>query len=140
MKNTTSKHESEIEQLRIAQRLVYFAAERTLMAWIRTALGLMALGFVIDRFGLVLRNITPAVVNVGHSKTFSFWGGTMLVAVGAVMALVAAVRYWWFAHDYHHKNATHAGHGIMIGVIFTLIIALLGFVVAGYLMFPLLET
>ena len=45
------------DQETVGRRLVYFAAERTLMSWIRAALGLMALGFVIDRFGLVLRQV-----------------------------------------------------------------------------------
>jgi len=33
---------------------VFFAAERTLMAWNRTGLTLMAFGFVLERFGLFL--------------------------------------------------------------------------------------
>lgn len=33
---------------------VFFAAERTLLAWIRSAITLMALGFVVARFGLFL--------------------------------------------------------------------------------------
>lgn len=34
----------------------YLAAERTLLAWIRTGLALMGFGFVLARFGLFLRN------------------------------------------------------------------------------------
>ncbi len=34
---------------------VYFAAERTLLAWIRTGITIMAFGFVVARFGLFLR-------------------------------------------------------------------------------------
>jgi hypothetical protein len=34
---------------------VYFAAERTLLAWIRTGMTIMAFGFVVARFGLFLR-------------------------------------------------------------------------------------
>jgi putative membrane protein len=30
---------------------VFFAAERTLLAWTRTSLALMAFGFVVERFG-----------------------------------------------------------------------------------------
>ena len=33
---------------------VLFAAERTLLAWNRTSVSLMAFGFVIERFGLFL--------------------------------------------------------------------------------------
>ena len=34
---------------------VFFAAERTLLAWVRTGLTIMALGFVVSRFGLFVR-------------------------------------------------------------------------------------
>jgi len=33
---------------------VFFAAERTLLAWNRTSLTLMAFGFMIERFGLFI--------------------------------------------------------------------------------------
>ena len=46
--------DGEQNPVELARRLVYFAAERTLTSWVRTALSLMALGFVIDRFGLIL--------------------------------------------------------------------------------------
>lgn len=39
----------------ISDPRVYFAAERTLLAWLRTGLGIMAFGFVVARFGLFLR-------------------------------------------------------------------------------------
>jgi Domain of unknown function (DUF202) len=34
---------------------VYFAAERTLLAWQRSAVAFIALGFVVERFGLFMR-------------------------------------------------------------------------------------
>ncbi len=36
---------------------VYFAAERTFLAWIRTGLGLIGIGFAVSRFSLFLRQI-----------------------------------------------------------------------------------
>jgi putative membrane protein len=128
-----AESDPEPEQITEARRLVYFAAERTLMAWVRTALGLMALGFVIDRFGLVLREIAPQFDVHFHSQNFSFWAGTALVTVGAVMALVAALRYWHFGFEYRYEHATRPGHGILLGVAFTLIIAIAGFVIAAFL-------
>ena len=38
---------------------VFFAAERTLLAWNRTSLSLMAFGFVIERFGLFVTILLP---------------------------------------------------------------------------------
>jgi uncharacterized membrane protein YidH (DUF202 family) len=40
---------------RSADPRVYFAAERTLLAWVRTGIAIMAFGFVVARFGLFLR-------------------------------------------------------------------------------------
>jgi len=36
----------------------YLAAERTVLAWIRTGIALMGLGFVLARFGLFLEELT----------------------------------------------------------------------------------
>lgn len=129
--------EFRAEQLTTGRRLVYFSAERTLMSWVRAALGLMALGFVIDRFSLVFRQIAPNVA-IHYSKAFSFWGGTMVVLIGAVMAVVAAIRYTLFAlhyhRDYRHDPTTRPGHGIVLGIVFTVIVAVVGFVVAAFLL------
>jgi len=43
---------------------VPLAAERTLLAWVRTGLALMGFGFVVARFGLFLREIAQ----VGEMK------------------------------------------------------------------------
>jgi putative membrane protein len=128
------EQESSTELLVNAHRLVYFAAERTLMAWVRSALGLMALGFVIDRFSLVIRNLNPATISAHSPQSFSSWGGSLLVLVVALMALVATIRYWRFAYAFHHDDSTSPGHGITIGVIFTAVLALLGFAIAALLL------
>ena len=39
---------------------VYFAAERTFLAWIRTGLGLIGIGFAVSRFGLFSGNLAQA--------------------------------------------------------------------------------
>ena len=59
----------------------YLAAERTLLAWIRTGLALMGFGFVVARFGLFLQEMQIAqhaqvVVSYGLSK----WFGTTMIA------------------------------------------------------------
>ena len=116
------------------QYLVYFAAERTLLAWIRAALGLMALGFVIDRFGLVVRTMTAQPGGIVPSSTMSFIAGAGLVAVGALMAVVAAARYTHFMWRYRQTGDTDPGHGLQPAIAFTVAVGAIGAAIAGYLM------
>ena len=46
---------------------VFFAAERTLLAWVRSELAVMALGLVIDKFGLFLSVLIASKSN--HYQT-----------------------------------------------------------------------
>jgi len=113
-----------------ARRLVYFSAERTLMAWIRASLGLMALGFVIDRFDLVVRHLMTQFNDALYPNTFSVWGGTLLALSGTLMAVTAAVRYMIFAIGYHRAKRTKPGYGLFMGVGFAVLVALMGIVIA----------
>lgn len=131
MKQGDEKEEANRETM--VRRLVYYAAERTLMSWIRAALGLMALGFVIDRFGLILRQALPEAGARYYPKLFSFWTGTALVVLGSLMAVVAAIRYWRFSVGYHRYGTTQPRHGVLVGVIFSLLLAAVGFVITIYL-------
>ncbi len=103
------------------------------MAWVRTSLGLMALGFVIDRFGLILRQAMPEGGPRVHPRAFSFWAGTVLVLFGATMAAVAAVRYLRFALAYRREGGTDPRSGILVGVLFTALVAVFGVVIAFFL-------
>jgi putative membrane protein len=47
---------------------VLFAAERTLLAWQRTAIALMGFGFVVARFGLFLRMHVALAIHVVTSN------------------------------------------------------------------------
>ena len=116
-----------------ARRLVYFAAERTLFAWIRTALALMALGFVVDRFGLLVRQSFVGSGAQLHPKTFSFWAGTLLVVLGVVMTVVAGIRYSSFALRYRRQGSTEPGYGLSLGILFTVLTAIAGITIAVFL-------
>ena len=58
----------------------HLANERTFLAWLRTAVAVMALGFVVAKFG---------VNYVGFSVIL----GVGLIAMGAVMQILALSRY-----------------------------------------------
>jgi len=77
---------------------VYFAAERTLLAWIRTGIGVMAFGFVVARFGLFLRLLQ---VQGGESTVhgFSPYLGAALVVLGSVATGAGALEYRRFCRQ-----------------------------------------
>lgn len=53
-------NQPQSEKLESADPRILFAAERTLLAWVRTGLALMGFGFVVARFGLFLRELAAA--------------------------------------------------------------------------------
>jgi putative membrane protein len=74
---------------------VFFAAERTLLAWLRTGLTVMALGFVVARFGLFVRLLSlqapQTVANGEHGASAIL--GVLFVVVGAIAILVSTVQH-----------------------------------------------
>jgi putative membrane protein len=72
---------------------VYFAAERTLLAWIRTGVALMGFGFAIARFGLFLRQIQATQTGISHSTLGSAVTGVTLISLGVLVNIAAAVNY-----------------------------------------------
>lgn len=74
---------------------VYFAAERTVLAWLRTGITVMAFGFVVARFGLFLRVLQAEggpVVDHGLSPYL----GVTLVGLGVLTIAAGAVQYQQF--------------------------------------------
>jgi putative membrane protein len=74
----------------------HLANERTFLAWIRTSIALMGLGFVIVKFALFLRQMAfilgdknPAPPSKGYSAEI----GVSMVAFGALIALLSFTRY-----------------------------------------------
>ena len=72
----------------------YLAAERTVLAWIRTGLALMGFGFVVARFGLFLQEL-QAVQNASSDRAYglSLWFGTALIAAGVFVNLFAGWQH-----------------------------------------------
>jgi len=119
--------EHEDTSLEMSRKLVRLAAERTLTSWIRTALSLMALGFVIDRFGLILHRL-PSVPGSDplYPRILSTWSGSVLVGMGVLMSLAAGLRYLHFAIGYHREQRTELGPSLHIGAWFALALAAFG--------------
>ncbi len=71
---------------------VFFAAERTLLAWNRTSLTLMAFGFVIERFGLFVQMLLPQQGGTLHGS-FAFWIGLAFIILGSVAAFTSIFQF-----------------------------------------------
>ena len=70
-----------------------FASERTLLAWTRTAIALMGLGFILARFGLFLRELAAVQNKTPDDGQAPLWLGMTLVIMGTVILLAGARRY-----------------------------------------------
>ncbi len=66
------------------------ANERTLLAWVRTGVGLMAFGFVVARAGAWLRYLAGEKARDGGALS---WLGMAFVALGSVASVFAAIEY-----------------------------------------------
>jgi putative membrane protein len=67
------------------------AAERTLLAWLRTGLSLIGFGFLIARIGIWLEAAKPSAALPGAG-----WMGALFGALGCIGNLLAIFRYLRF--------------------------------------------
>jgi putative membrane protein len=112
---------------------VYFAAERTFLAWIRTGLGLMGIGFAVSRFGLFLRELSAGASHLPDRTTgLSLWSGVILVALGVVVTLSAVARHFQLVRELR-SGTWQAGRVSTDGVILGLLLSAVGIAMALYL-------
>ncbi len=104
---------------------VLFAAERTLMAWSRTAAGLMAFGFLVDRSAVLLPG--PA-----SRPGFAFWIGLSFVLLGVLLSVLSIVQYRRSVAALRPVEIP-PGYWVNLSVYASAVIALLGVALAFYL-------
>jgi putative membrane protein len=78
------------------------ANERTFLAWVRTAIAVMAFGFLVEKFDLFLeiasRSLASSTPSVGGQLVGNI-AGLLLIALGGTMMVLAIVRFRRTARD-----------------------------------------
>ena len=78
------------------------ANERTFVAWVRTAIAVMAFGFLIERFDLFLKYIAPHAAEyqaARHNEAFAHWAGFAFILLGIAMVVISGLRLAKTAKD-----------------------------------------
>ena len=111
----------------------YLANERTFLAWIRTSIAVITLGFVIAKFGVWLREIATQLASQSpiRSTGMSLPMGVAMMALGGALAVLAA----WHYHLVNlaiERGEVRAKRGLI--VIVTIAVALLAMMMIAYML------
>ena len=113
---------------------IFFAAERTLLAWLRTGLTIMGLGFVVARFGLFLRLLSqqaPAAAEQSQSGASAVLG-VVFILVGAIAILVATAQHRRYVATLSQADLP-VSYNRAFAVVLSGVVGLLGLLLAAYL-------
>jgi putative membrane protein len=114
---------------------IYFAAERTLLAWLRTGLAVVGVGFLVARFGLFLRMLRSPNQEISPPLASSLIG-IGFVLLGSFMIAVSAWQHTRFARDLRpNEKPARYSTGLSIGI--AVLLAVLSGALAGYLLLSL---
>ncbi len=113
---------------------VFFAAERTLLAWLRTGLTIMAIGFLVSRFGLFIQLFSAQVPELAHQSSVALSAaiGISFVLVGSLAIATAAIQHRRFVSTLANTGLPSA-YSSRLAIMLAFFIAILGIVLAAYL-------
>jgi putative membrane protein len=115
--------------------------ERTFLAWVRTAIAVMAFGFIVEKFDLFLELAAPALAGRTLSlpgQRFGNIAGLALIVLGTAMVVIAAIRFLITAKNIDSEDLRH-GPGSRIDALAALLV-ILGSVLFIYLSHALVAT
>ena len=111
------------------------ANERTFLAWVRTAIAVMAFGFLVEKFALFLDvsdiRITGKAATLIEPR-FSGVAGLALIVLGVLIVAVAGLRFIQTAKAIDDE-ALHPGPGSRFDVVLAGLLFLLGCALLAYL-------
>ena len=109
----TEKRNATIDETKRATE--YLANERTFLAWIRTSVAVVSLGFVLTRFSVWLREIAiqPEPQFPVHRAGISLPIGVGMMIFGGLLSVLAAWRYHVVNRDIE-RGKVRADRGLVI--------------------------
>lgn len=110
---------------------VLFAAERTLLAWNRTSISLMAFGFVVERFGLFLEIVGRNEIKI-FQRHISFFVGVSFILLAAFVALYSVWQHKRILKTIQPTEIPD-GYNLAVGMLVNGVIGGLGIILSIYL-------
>jgi putative membrane protein len=101
----------------------HLANERTFLAWVRTSIAIISLGFVVAKFSLWLSELAVRFdpqARSSHSGA-SLPIGIAMMVIGAVFAGLAARRYHKVTHDIE-RGVVGADRGLVLFVTIAVVV------------------
>ena len=114
---------------------IYFAAERTFLAWLRTGLALMGFGFVVARFGVLLSPGAPAADLVIGPTVSSRGLGITLTLVGVVLTGMAFANHVATVRRLN-RGEPFVGRPTWLGGAVAALLMLVGLLIVVFLLSP----
>jgi putative membrane protein len=111
------------------------ANERTFLAWVRTAVAVMAFGFIVEKFDLFLEIAAPSLTGRTISlpgQRFVNIAGLALIVLGTAMVAISAIRYLLTAKNIDREETVTAS-GSRMDVALATLLVLLGSALFVYL-------
>jgi putative membrane protein len=111
---------------------IFFAAERTLLAWVRTGLAVVGLGFIVARFGLFLRMVAHGGASPESHGTSTLLG-VLFVLFGSAGIAFGVFQFLRFCRTLP-PNARPDGYWLGGSIWFGALVAATGVSLAAYLL------
>jgi putative membrane protein len=109
----------------------HLANERTLLAWARTAITIMALGFVIAKFGILVREVRGLTHAAQEAVHFSALFGAALACTGAVALAFAAAGFVRMKRGIDRQEVSFSP---TVGLVVAAVLTIVGLLLAVYLL------
>ncbi len=117
------------------------ANERTFLAWVRTAIAVMAFGFLVEKFDLFLEVAARSLSGRQPSVTSQLVGdvtGLLLILLGGAMMVIATLRFRQITRDIDAEQV-QAVRGTGLDITLVLLILGLGGTLFAYLLFTVVR-